>query len=1655
MRRRTLSLLLALMLTAQLVLPAAAEVVELQSTEETVVQELPEEQTEETEATTEETEEAAEVPEETEEPAETEETEAPTEEAEPAETEETVEETTEETVEEVEANEAADGFNYDIKNGGASITGYTGSSSVVVIPEELDGKTVLSIASRAFNGNSVLTEVVLPDTVTSIGSAAFQNCTNLRKVNLPKRLETLGSSSFTGCASLTSIEIPKSLIKIHSTSGAFEGCSKLNNVTFEEGTSQIPAYIFKDCPGLMSIDIPGSITDIGSDAFQGSALEEITFHDGLQTIGMEAFSGTKLTSVKLPDTVTSIGYAAFRKCGALQEVSLSKRLKTLGSSSFDNCVSLTSIEIPKSLTKIHSTSGAFEGCSKLNNVTFEEGTSQIPAYIFKNCPGLMSIDIPGSITDIGSDAFQGSALEEITFHDGLQTIGMEAFSGTKLTSVKLPDTVTSIGYAAFRNCGALQEVSLSKRLKTLGSSSFDKCVSLTSIEIPKSLTKIHSTSGAFEGCSKLNNVTFEEGTSQIPAYIFKDCPGLMSIEIPGSITDIGSYAFQGSALEEITFHDGLQTIGVDAFYGTKLTSVKLPDTVTTIGAMAFQNCNLLQTVELSAKLETLGSGAFKNCGTLTSIVIPKSLKKVSSTSSPFEGCANLSGVTIEAGISQIPAYLFRSCTGFTTITLPTGVTSIGANAFASSALEEITIPATVTTIGYGAFSGITYLTIKGSAGSVAETFAKENNYTFVNIGTPVTAITLEPSSVSLEPKQTVQLVATVTPDGATNKALTWSSSDQGVASVDTNGLVTANKSGKATIQAEATDGSGVHATCEVTVACDHVSDEGTVVKQPTCSEEGLKRYSCVKCGETLREEPLPKTDHDFYRSETEYDEKGNPYYILNCWNCDETREEHDRVLWVSGPDIKYLTSGKSVTFEAKFGDGKTHPVKWSLGDGDEKFVKLKVSGSKVTVTAASALKEKEYICLRAESDFDPYADLTDISFDVRPKAEKVAIRYKGEPCEGKTVTVNLNELMEGEYLGFIAQVLPEDAYPSYWDDGVGIPSTIVWTVSDTKEVYGTYKLADENIETWILHAFLKKDAKLGTITLTATDSVTGKKASVKVATTRISTGVDITAPEDFAGILGGKTMKLSATLEGDPKDKAVVWSVAPEDTAYASVSGTTLKAADVTEAHDITLTASAKDGGGSKSVTVTVLPRVTALGLEAEGETLGSSYTVSINEMEEPLVLRAVALPADGSVTVKWTGMNSSFADFEADGDTLTISNVKKTGTLTLTAQNAEDSRTTKASVKLTFTRHADSIEILDAKGKPLGQQTLTLVGGKSYTFKNTVTNSKDKSLTDKAVVWTVDNTDYASIVNGKLTAKTFAGESVEVRVTAALKSDMAISDTVTVELTPNLKKQVRIYADGSRVDGTTQTRSLGEKTVSLSAQGVEAVTWKTSSKTVATVDGEGQVTFLKAGTVTITATEKGGKTTANVKFKLVNPVEKLEILGGNTVSGGKTLKLAAKLTGAVAGKVTSSKVVWSLRAADKAYASISASGVLTAKKVTGVKEVWVTAASADGIQATYRVTVYPMTTAVRVYRNGTNVTGKTLDFEEGMVLETRNTPASARQSCTAKSNNAGVGVVAQDGGFRLERVSGKTLRSGTKVTVTFTAADGSGKNCKVTVKMP
>lgn len=102
--------------------------------------------------------------------------------------------------------------------------------------------------------------------------------------------------------------------------------------------------------------------------------------------------------------------------------------------------------------------------------------------------------------------------------------------------------------------------------------------------------------------------------------------------------------------------------------------------------------------------------------------------------------------------------------------------------------------------------------VNGISGNVDLNFA---------IGTkvlaPVTKLTLNKTSVSVNKGTTYQLGATIRPLNATNKGVTWSSSNTKVATVTSAGKVTAVAAGSATITAKAKDGSGKSAACKVTV----------------------------------------------------------------------------------------------------------------------------------------------------------------------------------------------------------------------------------------------------------------------------------------------------------------------------------------------------------------------------------------------------------------------------------------------------------------------------------------------------------------------------------------------------------------------------------------------------------------------------------------------------------------------------------------------------------------------------------------------------------------------------------------------------------------------------------------------------------------------
>ncbi len=104
-------------------------------------------------------------------------------------------------------------------------------------------------------------------------------------------------------------------------------------------------------------------------------------------------------------------------------------------------------------------------------------------------------------------------------------------------------------------------------------------------------------------------------------------------------------------------------------------------------------------------------------------------------------------------------------------------------------------------------------------------------------GVKVSEVKLDKTSVSLKAGETEQLTATVTPDNATDKTVTWTSSKPTVAAVDENGKITAVAPGTATITATAGDKS---ATCTVTVA-----KEAQIIKDPKKYPRVPKDYAKV------------------------------------------------------------------------------------------------------------------------------------------------------------------------------------------------------------------------------------------------------------------------------------------------------------------------------------------------------------------------------------------------------------------------------------------------------------------------------------------------------------------------------------------------------------------------------------------------------------------------------------------------------------------------------------------------------------------------------------------------------------------------------------------------------------------------------------------
>lgn len=224
-------------------------------------------------------------------------------------------------------------FTFDATTG--TIKKYNGNDTVVVIPPTISSWPVTKIGEDAFQDNTTITSVTIPDSVTEIGANAFAGCTNLTSV-------TYGGD----WRNLT----------IQSGNPAVQDAA--NEQLFEfEFTPDNTAVIVNNykCKGTAAdVTIPSCykgkpVTAINNAAFPNSAVTSVTIPDSVTSIPDAAFVNcSQLTNISIPNSVTYIGFSAFSSCTSLKSITLPSSLSTIGNSAFAGCPSSMTVTYPGS-----------------------------------------------------------------------------------------------------------------------------------------------------------------------------------------------------------------------------------------------------------------------------------------------------------------------------------------------------------------------------------------------------------------------------------------------------------------------------------------------------------------------------------------------------------------------------------------------------------------------------------------------------------------------------------------------------------------------------------------------------------------------------------------------------------------------------------------------------------------------------------------------------------------------------------------------------------------------------------------------------------------------------------------------------------------------------------------------------------------------------------------------------------------------------------------------------------------------------------------------------------------------------------------------------------------------------------------------------------
>lgn len=758
---------------------------------------------------------------------------------------------------------------------------------------------------------------------------------------------------------------------------------------------------------------------------------------------------------------------------------------------------------------------------------------------------------------------------------------------------------------------------------------------------------------------------------------------------------------------------------------------------------------------------------------------------------------------------------------------------------------------------------------------------------------PVTGVTLDKTEAELVEGESITLTATIAPEDATDKTVSWVSSDEEIAKVDSEGKVSAIAPGTADITVTTTDGEK-KAVFALTVVAKVVPVESIAIDKET-----LELVEGDSATLTATVSPDNASDKTYAWTSSNPDvatvaEDGTVTAIAPG-NTTITATSNDggktascevsvakRVIPVESVTLSgetSVTAGDTVTFTYTItpSDATVQDVKWS--SSDESVIKVDADGTAVVLK-------------------NGVATITVTTVD----GEKTAsAKILASPLLVSSLSLDVTSLTlaAGEEGKLVATVAPENATNKElsWKS----LTTSVATVD-----------AEGNVK-----AVKPGTAKIRVSTtdgskLNAECEVTVTKAKVAV------TGVSL--DNTLLLISVGESRKLSATVKpSGATNKEVSWTSNNESVATVDSNGNVkgLKEGSAT------ITVTTKDGSKTATCKVTVSKPVSTIAVT--GVSLNkTSLSLTVGESQS---LSATVSPSNASdKSVSWKSSDTSVATVDGSGNVKAV----KAGTATITVTTKDGSKT--ATCKVTVTAAAPTVSIV------LDQTSITIATGSTYKLNATVYGD----VSNKNVIWSTNSPSYVKVDQATGVVTAVKAGSATIRATSEANSKVYKQCEVTVQdpyvIVSGFKKSIKV-GESYTVSGTVYPENNPIKTV----------TWRSSDPSVATINSSGKITAVGFGSTFIEA----GATYANGRMRYVRYSLDVDyaikvsfnkptgsniksFAGGNgfanfiiSLKVGETfnLKNYLKVEGG-----TSSDVTWSVESSE--FLSVN-NGVITAKKST------------------------------------------------------------------------------------------------------------------------